>query len=241
MVSLTKNFRKILTVVWYFINNFLNFIIISSNWDADYKDQFWAIFVATARLQMVMPRIKRYHSLFSIFIIHGTHKRLTLVVTNDQISCKVNFICNPPGCLYGAVIAVLAISTIIIIITRPKPAYGRQGLAGSWGQDTDEVSTFLMFSTSHFAPAPLSSELTNLGPLMTMKIHLETLKNNGNQPKTMKTPWKTMETKQKPWKHLEKPWKPTKNHEKPWNHLKNIASPTRGPNRPPLVQKRYRH
>ena len=29
-----------------------------------------------------------------------------------------------------------------IIITRPKPAYGRQGLAGSWGQDTDEVSTF---------------------------------------------------------------------------------------------------
>ena len=30
----------------------------------------------------------------------------------------------------------------IIIITRPKPAYGRQGLAGSWGQDTDKVSTF---------------------------------------------------------------------------------------------------
>ena len=29
-----------------------------------------------------------------------------------------------------------------IIVTRPKPAYGRQGLAGSWGQDTYEVSTF---------------------------------------------------------------------------------------------------
>ena len=54
---------------------------------------------------------------------------------------------------------------IIIIITRPKPAYGRQGLAGSWGQDTDEVSTFLVFLTSHFAPAALSSDLTNLGPL----------------------------------------------------------------------------
>ena len=53
---------------------------------------------------------------------------------------------------------------IIIIITRPKPAYGRQGLAGSWGQDTDEVSTFLVFLTSHFAPAALSSDLTNLGP-----------------------------------------------------------------------------
>ena len=75
---------------------------------------------------------------------------------------------------------------IIIIITRPKPAYGRQGLAGSWGQDTDEVSTFLVFLTSHFAPAALSSDLTNLGPLMTMKIHLETFKNHGNQPRTMK-------------------------------------------------------
>ena len=60
-----------------------------------------------------------------------------------------------------------------IIITRPKPAYGRQGLAGSWGQDTNEVSTFLVFLTSHFAPAALSSDLTNLGPLMTIKIHLE--------------------------------------------------------------------
>ena len=32
---------------------------------------------------------------------------------------------------------------IIIVITRPKPAYGRQGLAGLWRQDTDEMSTFL--------------------------------------------------------------------------------------------------
>ena len=70
---------------------------------------------------------------------------------------------------------------VIIIITRPKLAYGRQGRAGSWGQDTDEVSTFLVFWTSHFAPAALSSDLTNLGPLMTMKIHLEILKNHGNQ------------------------------------------------------------
>ena len=56
---------------------------------------------------------------------------------------------------------------IIIIITRPKPAYGRQGLAGSWGQDTDKVRTFLVFLTSHFAPAALSPDLTNLGPFMT--------------------------------------------------------------------------
>ena len=75
-----------------------------------------------------------------------------------------------------------------IIITRPKPAYGRLGLAGSWGQDTDEVSTFLVFLMSHFAPAALSSDLTNLGPV----------NDNENPPG-----------------NLEKPWKPTKNHEKP--------------------------
>ena len=71
--------------------------------------------------------------------------------------------------------ATVIASNIIIIITRPKLAYGRQGLAGLWGQDTDEVSTFLVFLTSHFEPAALSSDLTNLGPLMTMKIHLETI------------------------------------------------------------------
>ena len=53
---------------------------------------------------------------------------------------------------------------IIIIITRPKPAYGRQGLAGWWGQDRDEVRTFLVFLMTHFAPAALSSDLNNLGP-----------------------------------------------------------------------------
>ena len=41
--------------------------------------------------------------------------------------------------------AIIIIIIIIIIVTRPKPAYGRQGLAGLWGQDTDEVSTFLVF------------------------------------------------------------------------------------------------
>ena len=33
-------------------------------------------------------------------------------------------------------------SSIIIITTRPKPAYGRQGLAGSWGQDTNQARIF---------------------------------------------------------------------------------------------------
>ena len=74
------------------------------------------------------------------------------------------------------------ITTIIIsiIITRPKPAYGQQGLAGSWGQDTDEVSTFLVFLTSHFAPVALSSDLNqpwtiddNKNPLEIMKTDLD--------------------------------------------------------------------
>ena len=53
---------------------------------------------------------------------------------------------------------IIMLAVIIIMITRPKPAYGRQGLAGSWGKYTDEMSTFLVFLTSHFAPAALSSE-----------------------------------------------------------------------------------
>ena len=79
------------------------------------------------------------------------------------------------------IVIVIVIVIITIINTRPKPAYGRQGLAGSWGQDTVEVSTLWVFLTSHLAPVALSSDLTNLGPLMTMKIHLKTLKNHGNQ------------------------------------------------------------
>ena len=96
------------------------------------------------------------------------------------------------------IIIIIITTTIIIILTRPKPAYGRQGLAEAWGQDTDEVSNFLVFLTSHFTPAALSSDLTNLGPLMTMKIHLETLKNHGNQPKTIKNHETTLKNHEKP-------------------------------------------
>ena len=34
----------------------------------------------------------------------------------------------------------------ILSITRPKPAYGRQGLAGSWGKDTVRQVHFGVFS-----------------------------------------------------------------------------------------------
>ena len=73
-------------------------------------------------------------------------------------------------CLPRPIIIIVVVIIVIIIITRPKPAYGRQGLAGSWGQDTDAVSTFLVFLTSHFAPAALSSDLNQP---WSIKIHLE--------------------------------------------------------------------
>ena len=56
--------------------------------------------------------------------------------------------CRPPihghrsqDCL-SVIIRMIIVITIIIIITRPKPAYGRQGLAGFWGQDTDQAGSF---------------------------------------------------------------------------------------------------
>ena len=75
-------------------------------------------------------------------------------------------------------INIIIVDIIIIIITRPKPAYGRQGLAGSWGQDTDEVNTFLVFLTSHFARA-CGAQLGFNQP--------GTI-NHGKRPKTMKPP-----------------------------------------------------
>ena len=100
--------------------------------------------------------------------------------------------CRPPihghrsqDCL-SVIIRMIIVITIIIIITRPKPAYGRQGLAGSWGQDTDEVSTFLVFLTSHFAPAALSPDLKptwdDKNPLGIMKTRPGAIK----RPETMK-------------------------------------------------------
>ena len=57
----------------------------------------------------------------------------------------------PPVSLQGRLVDEAIITIIIIITTRPKPAYGWQGLAGSWGQDTNKVSNFWVFLTSHFA------------------------------------------------------------------------------------------
>ena len=93
----------------------------------------------------------------------------------------------------------------IIIITRPKPAYGRQGLAGPWGQDTDEASSFWVFLTSHFAPAALSSELNQPGtihddtnPPGIMKTRPGAIKKHEKPPGTMKYRPVTIKTNLEP-------------------------------------------
>ena len=104
------------------------------------------------------------------------------------------------GAQFDLKLILILLLNLIIIITRPKPAYGRQGLAGAWGQDTDEVSTFLVFLTSHYAPAPLSSDLSQPGtinddknPPGIMKTRPGAIKKNmNNQPGTMKNQPGTM-------------------------------------------------
>ena len=82
-----------------------------------------------------------------------------------------------------------ALIIIIIIITRPKPAYGWQGLAGLWGQNTDQAGTFWdALNVSLCASrAQLEYELTwktNLEPLITCKTDLEPKITMKDQPGT---------------------------------------------------------
>ena len=46
------------------------------------------------------------------------------------------------SCHLAYLLHIFTIAGTIIINTRPKPAYGRQGLAGSWGQNIDQAGTF---------------------------------------------------------------------------------------------------
>ena len=85
---------------------------------------------------------------------------------------------------------------IIIITTRPKPAYGRQGLAGSWGQDTDKVSNFWVFLTSHFAQLGIKPTWDHSWRYKSTWHHENQTwshnKNMKNQPGTMKNQPGTM-------------------------------------------------
>ena len=89
-------------------------------------------------------------------------------VMNQSISSSVPFLFPHKRLSYCVII-------IIIIITRPKPAYGQQGLAGSWGQNTNQAGTFWgVFNVSLRASgAQLGYKLTwnHKKPTWIMKIH----------------------------------------------------------------------
>ena len=75
-----------------------------------------------------------------------------------------------------------------IIITRPKPAYGRQGLAGSWGQDTNQARILWGI---------LNVSLRASGTQLGYKLTLSHKKPTWNHEKTWKIdlePWKTIKT-----------------------------------------------
>ena len=56
--------------------------------------------------------------------------------------CKKNAVVSPTRIIIIKMISKAVNIIIIIIITRPKPAYGRQSLVGLLGQDTDQAGTF---------------------------------------------------------------------------------------------------
>ena len=131
---------------------------------------------------------------------------------------------------------VLSIRNIIIITTRPKPAYGRQDLAGSWGQNTDQAGTFwgvlnvsLCASSAHLGYKPTWTMKNHKNQPGIMKNQLGTIKTMKTQPEPWKTnlePWKTMKTDLEPWKPTKNHEKPTRNHEKSWKPTMNHEKPT---------------
>ena len=121
---------------------------------------------------------------------HDHHLQVAAILRSAGQECIRLVVARPidPADIHQPVFVI-----IIIIITRPMPAYGRQGLAVSWGQNTDEVSTFLVFLTSHFAPAALSSDLNQPGiidhdknPPGIMKTRPGAIKKHEKPPGTMK-------------------------------------------------------
>ena len=81
--------------------------------------------------QFRRQRINRENYYFLVIVV------VVVVIIISNCSCILTFLE-----IITSTTIVVVVVVMVIIITRPKPAYGRQGLAGSWGQDTDEVSTF---------------------------------------------------------------------------------------------------
>ena len=128
-------------------------------------------------------------------------------------------------------------------ITRPKPAFGRQGLDWIVGPEY----SFRVFSTWKMKNQPgtmktlktmktdLEQWKTNLAPWKPQK-KTGTIKTINTNLKTWKTnldPWKILKTHLDPWKTNSEPCKTIKTHGEPWKPMKNQPYP----NRPPLIQK----
>ena len=95
-----------------------------------------------------------------------------------------------------------SIAHFTFLDTRPKPAYGRQGLAGLWGQDTDKKSNFWVFLTSHFAQLGIKPTWDHSWRYKSTWHHENQTwshnKNMKNQPGTMKNQPGTMKNHEKP-------------------------------------------
>ena len=122
-------------------------------------------------------------------------------------------------CIRFLVFQIISITPIIMYClsinhfhkTRPKPAYGRQGL--EW-----DCQVRIQFRQVHFGGGYfleeylfLEKNIPDLGFLglsnaIYMKLPWKTMETNQKPWKTMKIPWKTMETNQKPWKTMKMPW-----------------------------------
>ena len=113
-------------------------------------------------------------------------------------------LCRGGGASGGNIFVIRTITiaiintSIIIIITRPKPAYGRQGLAGLWGQDTDQAGTF--WGVVNISLRAFSAQL---GWRLTW--------NHKNDLES----WKTMKTDLEPWITVKKPPGTLKNQKNP--------------------------
>ena len=118
----------------------------------------------------------------------------------------------PAGAVELLLATCLANAVININITRPKPAYGWQGLAGSWGQDTDQIGT-LRNQENYLEPWKTTWNLEknikkrpgtlkiDVEPWKTIKTDLELYKTNLESWKTIKQPG-TIKTDLEPWIYI---------------------------------------
>ena len=89
-----------------------------------------ALIFALSRIVIIQIIFFFFQNYEKFFLSFDNHDNFSVLPLDSHCRCQQ----------YRHAAQVLLI--LIIIITRPKPAYGRQGLAGLWGQDTGQAGTF---------------------------------------------------------------------------------------------------